>query len=318
MIYTITLNPSVDRTLHFTSLALGAVNRATATRTDLSGKGVNVSLALHRLGVPSVMTGFVAGTFGRILVEGLRAQGYPCTFLEVAGETRSNITVIDAATGTATKLNEPGPTVTPEDLARFEGHLLSLVQAGDVCVFCGSLPTGAPVETYARLIRALHAVGVLSVLDASGPALTMGCAARPDLVKPNTVEAEELVGFPLEREERWAESIGAIRALGPRRVLLTLGARGAIWAGDDALWWAEPPPIRELSNIGAGDAALAGALYAWQTGLSGPEVARWAVATGTAKALCDGTQMPSRALVEQIFAQVRVCHLEYAKESKGR
>ncbi len=310
MIHTVTLNPSVDRTLHFESLALGAVNRATATRTDLSGKGVNVSLALRALGAPSVMTGFVAGASGRILVEGLRAQGHACAFLEVQGETRSNITVIDLATGTATKLNEPGPAVTPEDLARLEGHLLGLVRPGDICVFCGSLPVGAPVETYAQLIRALHAAGVRSALDASGPALKTGCAARPWLIKPNALEAQELLGRPLE-EGRWAEAIAAMRALGPERILLTLGARGLIWAAGEALWWAEPPAIREVSNIGAGDAALAGALYAQEGSLPAPEVARWAAATGTAKALCDGTQMPPRALVEEIYAQVRVRRLEY-------
>lgn len=305
MIYTVTLNPSVDRTLHFEALTLGAVNRATATRTDWSGKGVNVSQALHSLGVPTVMTGFVAGAYGHVLVEKLKTQGYVCAFLEVQGETRSNITVIDLATGTATKLNEPGPTVTVEDIARFEAHLLGLVRPGDLCVFCGSLPAGAPPGTYARFIRALSAMGVPSVLDTSGTALKVGCDAGPWLIKPNALEAQELLGRPLE-EGRWAEAALAMRASGPENVLLTLGAQGAIWAEDKALWWAEPPAIHEVSNIGAGDAALAGALYAWQAGLPPEEYARWAAATGTAKALCDGTQMPPRALVEEIYAQVRV------------
>jgi 1-phosphofructokinase len=306
LIYTVTLNPSLDRTLHFERVTPGVVNRATATRLDLSGKGVNVSLALRELGVPTVMTGFCAGAFGRILVEGLEAQGRPCAFVPVAGETRSNITVIEAVTGVGTKLNEPGPTVTLDDLTRFQRHLLALAQAGDMCVFCGSLPPGAPDDAYGQLICAVRAVGAIAVLDTSGPALAAGCAAAPDLIKPNVVEAEGLTGLSLSSEASWAEGVAAMRALGPRRVLLTLGAQGALWCDEDGLWLAEPPPIHELSNIGAGDAALAGTLHAWQQGLSGDQIARWAVAVGTAKAMGDGTEMPPRARVESVFARVRV------------
>lgn len=309
MIYTVTLNPSLDRTLHFERVVPGAVNRATATRLDLSGKGVNVSLALHELGVPSVMTGFAAGVFGRILVEGLSAQGCQCAFLPVAGETRSNITVIEAATGVGTKLNEPGPAVTMDDLVRFRDHLVALLRQGDLCVFCGSLPPGAPEDTYGRLILAAQSVGALTALDASGAALAGGCAAAPDLIKPNLVEAECLAGRFLAQEASWAEGLAAMRALGPRRVLLTLGAQGALWGDGQGLWLAEPPPILEVSNIGAGDAALAGALYAWQLGMSGEEIARWAVAVGTAKAMEDGTQMPPRDRVESVLRQVRVRRL---------
>ena len=118
MIYTITLNPSIDRTMHFPQLAIGELNRATRTRSDFSGKGVNVSVALARFGLDSVAMGFMAGAYGRVLVPGLEAMGLQCDFVEVPGETRSNVTVIDTATGVTTKLNEPGPTVTPEDLAR--------------------------------------------------------------------------------------------------------------------------------------------------------------------------------------------------------
>ncbi len=309
MIYTVTLNPSLDRTLHFDRLELGAVNRATATRLDWSGKGVNVSLALHELGARSEMTGWVAGAFGRLLVQGLEALGLICAFVEVVGETRSNITVIDAASDAGTKLNEPGPTVSAEDVAAIERHLLGRVRTDDVCVFCGSLLPGAPADTYARLIATVRAAGALAVLDASGPALALGCGAAPDLVKPNAVEAEMLLGRPVGQESTWPADVAAMRALGPRRVLLTLGERGALWADDAGLWLARPPTIRELSNIGAGDAALAGALYAWQAGWPGEEIARWAVAAGAAKAQGDGTQMPARAQVEALYARVRVLRI---------
>jgi 1-phosphofructokinase len=128
MIYTIDLNPSLDRTLHYARLTLGEVNRALSARTDLSGKGVNVATALRRLGIEAPIVGLAGGATGRVLDEGLAAAGYGHSFVPVAGETRCNITVIDDATGVTTKLNERGPEVSSDDLAAFETLLLCHVR----------------------------------------------------------------------------------------------------------------------------------------------------------------------------------------------
>jgi 1-phosphofructokinase family hexose kinase len=320
MIYTITLNPSIDRTLHYPQLVLGTVNRASWTRTDLSGKGVNVSVALRQLGIPSVLMGFCAGVSGRVLVEGLEAQGFVCDFVEISdGETRSNITVIDRASGMTTKLNEAGPQVSEEDLEALAERLRQRLTQGDICVYSGSLPPGAPPDTYAQLVRIARQAGAITALDSSGVALQRGCAARPDWLKPNDVEAAELVGrsiSSLESRQALEEMIRTILSLGPQRVLLTLGRRGAIYAdghnleaSKPDLWWARPPAIAERGNVGAGDAALAGALSAWQKGCPPEEVARWAVAVGTAAAQEEGTGMPSLERIEAAYQQVGVIHL---------
>jgi len=311
MIYTVTLNPTLDRTMHLPRLEVGGLNRASHSRTDWGGKGINVSVTLQRFGVDSVITGFWAGAYGRVLFEGLRATGLACDCVEVPGETRSNITVIDLERGATTKLNEPGPNVRAEDVEAFGQRLGQRVAAGDLCVFSGSLPPGAPEDTYARLIAAAQARGVRTALDTSGAALAAGCAARPDLVKPNVPEAAELVGERFTTRADLVNGLAAILALGPRRVLLSMGERGAAFAdgvggGLPAIWLAEPPPIRELSAVGAGDAALAGALWAWERGLGGAEMARWAVAAGTATAMEDGTAIPSLERIERVYARVRV------------
>jgi 1-phosphofructokinase len=318
MIYTVTLNPTIDRTLHYPKLVLGELNRASAARTDLSGKGVNVSVALRQLGVESTMIGLAAGVTGQVLVEQLRAQGYACDFVAMPhGEVRSNITVIDDATGVTTKLNEPGPTVAEADLLAFEQRLRQCLAQGDVCIFSGSLPPGAPADTYARLIRVTHAQGALAVLDSSGPAMRAGCAAAPDWIKPNDVEAAEIIGEPPEalREPRHVvQALKAMLALGPRRILLTLGARGAVYAETQAndhaeIWWGQPPQITEVSAVGAGDASLAGGVYAWQQSHPAEEIVRWAVAAGTATAGEDGTSIPPMARIRQVYEQVSVIGL---------
>ncbi len=307
MIYTVTLNPSLDRTLHYARVAWGAVNRAVSSRLDYSGKGVNISIALRQLGRESVLLGFAAGAFGRLLVAGLRAQGYRCEFVEIAGETRSNVTLIEDETGRSTKLNESGPPVTERDLAALEERLCTLLAPGDLVALAGSLPPDAPDDTYARLIAAAHARGALVALDTSGAALREGCRAAPDLIKPNEVEAEGLLGHPVQAD--LAAALGALRALGPRRVLLSRGAQGAAYADGEGCWQATPPPIVEVNNVGAGDAALAGALYAWAEGLPPAEVARWAVATGTAAAQTDGTTFAARDEVADVYAGVAVARL---------
>lgn len=304
MVITVTLNPSLDRTLHFPSVAWGAVNRASSSALDLSGKGVNVSIALRQLGHDSVVMGLAAGTFGRVLVEGLEALGYRCAFVETEGETRSNVTVIEDSTGRSMKLNESGPPASPAALAALEERLATLLSPGDIVVLAGSLPPGAPVDTYARMIDVAHGCGARVALDSSGPALAAGCRAAPDLVKPNEHEAAELLGRSLSGD--LCETLRALRALGPQRVLLSLGAAGAAYSDGTGCWRAIPPPITEVNNVGAGDAALAGALAAWAEGAPPEGIVRMAVATGTATTCLDGTAFPEREAVEQMASRVTV------------
>lgn len=330
MIYTVTLNPSMDRTMRFPELRIGELNRAHLSRLDVSGKGVNVSLALRVFGLQSVALGFVAGSHGRMVLEALDAQRQAHDFVWVHGETRSNVTVIDESTGVTTKLNEPGPTVAESDLQALQERLLGRLQPGDWCVCSGSLPPGAPDDTYARLIACVKARGAVTALDTSGRPLLLGAEAAPDWLKPNQEEGEALSGIKLDSDAALAASVRRILALGPRRVLLSLGSRGAAYtaatsspsspcpAGEEgsgdrlpdasraAVHLATPPAIREVSAVGAGDAGLAGALWAWSQSLPDEQVARWAVAAGTAATLVDGSAMPTLESIREVYARVGV------------
>jgi len=326
MIYTVTLNPTIDRTMHFSGLTLGTLNRAISSRMDFSGKGVNVSMGLRQYGLGSVIMGIMAGASGRVFEQSLKSAGYACDCLHLEGETRSNITVIDDATGVTTKLNEPGPTVTEEDLAAFEQRLLARLREGDLCVFSGSLPPGAPPDTYAQLIGAVHSQGAKAALDTSGEALELGCAAGPEFLKPNEDEAVGLLARPLESDEELVSGLRALLALGPQRILLSLGSRGAALADGDSVqtsfdppqskrgsklvcWLAEPPAITEVNAVGAGDALMAAGLWAWIQGLDSQEIVRWAVAAGTAAAMGDGSAMPELGHIRKVYKETRVACL---------
>jgi 1-phosphofructokinase family hexose kinase len=272
----------------------------------LGGKGVNVSRALRALDIPSRLLGFVAGGTGEALRRGLAASGYDCAFLEVAGETRQNLTLLDEATGLYTKINEPGAAVTEADVAALEAQAVALAGPGDVWAFCGSLPPGAPVDLYARLIASVQARDGRAFLDTSGPALAAGLRAAPYAAKPNSEEAAEALGVAVTDDAAHIAAVRRLQEMGVRLVCLSRGARGLVLALDGDLVRAMPPPVEARSPVGAGDAALAGLIWAATEGCDAVETARRAAACGAAAAMQEGTGVGDRVLVEGLLPQVRV------------
>ncbi|MCX7671075.1 MAG: 1-phosphofructokinase, partial [Anaerolineae bacterium] len=305
MIYTVTLNPSLDRTLTVRELRVGELNRAHRVHLDLSGKGINVSRQLRRLGIPSRVIGFVAGSTGRAIQDGLTAEGFETIFIEVDGETRQNITILDETTNACTKINEPGASVGPHDLEAMSTLIRETATQEDLWVFSGSLPPGAPADFYARLIGLVQSRGGRAFLDTSGAALRLGLTARPYAIKPNSAEASELLGVPLTDNAGHIAAARRLRAEGPTLVCLTRGADGLVLSYGDALLLVPPLPIQVVSPIGAGDAALAGLVWAVNDGCNPLEMARRALACSAAAAMQEGTEVGDRATVEQLLTLAR-------------
>jgi len=306
MIVTVTLNPTLDKTLSVSRLQPGTVHRARFLRQDLGGKGINVSRALRSLGIPSRPIGFLAGVTGQAMRHGLAAEGFDARFIEVQGETRQNLTLLDEATGVYTKINEPGPSIGPADVAALRALVIELVQPGDIWAFCGSLPPGAPAALYGELIHLVQTRGGLAILDTSGEPLRAGLTARPWGIKPNSEEAAEIVGHPVVSDEEHLQAARSLREAGTQVVCLTRGAQGLLLAAGEEFVWAVPPPVRARSPVGAGDAALAGLLWAMMDGCDALEMARRAVACGTAAAMQEGTGVGERKLVEGLLGLVQV------------
>ena len=259
MIVTVTPNPSLDRTLHLPRLEPGGVNRATATMTEPSGKGVNVALALHGVGVDVCAVLPVGGSSGHeisleLALLGLRTVGVP-----IAGTVRSNVSLVEAD-GRSTKVNEPGPTLSDDEV----DALCAAASTGDRVLWAGSLPAGFSPRRLARAVGDARAAGRWVAVDASGPALAAvldgGRGALPHLIKPNADELAEVLGVALHTV---GDVVAAARTLierGVGTVLVSLGADGALLV-DAAL--PEPlhgtaPARRVVNTVGAGDAFLAG------------------------------------------------------------
>ena len=306
MIVTVTLNPVRDRALSVPRLEPGTMHRAKVLREDWGGKGVNVSKALRALGIPSRMVALIAGVTGAALRRDLLQTGFDVHFVEVQGETRQKLILLDEARQQYTEINEPGPYVTPHQLAELQQQIEQMAGPGDLWAFSGSLPPGAPADTYARLIEAVQARGSQAFLDTSGLALRLGLEARPFGLKPNSQEAGDLLGCQLETDEDHLQAAQRLQADGVRVVALSRGARGLVLAMDDWIGMAVPPRLATRSPVGAGDAALAGLLWAIQEGCPPEQAAARAVACGSAAAMQEGTAMGERALVEQLLSQVTV------------
>ncbi|MFB4274038.1 MULTISPECIES: 1-phosphofructokinase [unclassified Nonomuraea] len=295
MILTLTLNPSLDRTIEIASLDRGAVIRAAAARLDPGGKGVNVSRALLANSVASRAVVPYGGDEGRQLVRLLAAEGLDMVTVPVAGPTRSNVTLAEPD-GTTTKINEPGTALSPAELDTIADAVLAAAHSGDQgadwVVASGSLPPEVPADVYARLCRRFAGAGIHVAVDTSGPAFACALGAAPALVKPNLEELSAATGMPLRHLGDVAEAAGKLRAAGARTVLASLGADGAVLVEEGGSWYGEAPVTEPRSSVGAGDAMLAGFLAA---GGRGPEALARALAWGAAAVSLPGSRMPGPA-----------------------
>jgi 1-phosphofructokinase family hexose kinase len=312
MIYTVTLNPVLDRTLSVPAIVFDDVLRATDVRFDWGGKGFNVSRALRLLGGESMALGFTGGGTGRMLERGLAELGIATELTPIQGETRTNVVIAEEGTGRYIKVNEAGPTILPAEREALLEKVRRLAKPGALWVLSGSLPPGVPAGFYALLVETIQSRGGLVFLDASGEPFRLGCAAGPFLVKPNTAEAAEALGISIrEREGDWlAEDLRAAGEAFLRQgityVALSLGAGGLWFAGRDASCRLRPPKIRLGNPTGAGDSLLAGMVWALARGLSPREAAHWGVAAGSAAAMHAGTGVGTFEEVNALTQQVAV------------
>jgi 1-phosphofructokinase len=298
MIITVTLNPSLDRTIELDRLSPGCVQRVTAARLDPGGKGVNVARALLANGVPTLAVVPVAGIEGDQLVRLLEHEGVDVAVVPVLGHTRSNITIAEAD-GTVTKLNEPGASLGANDLDALAANVLAAATPGSWVVLCGSLPPGLRAsgppglraEAYATLTHRFVAAGMRVAVDTSGPAFRAAVAVSPELVKPNAEELAEAVGRPLGSRSAVVAAARELQDLGAQTVLVSLGAAGAILV-DEAVVIGEPRVDEPRSTVGAGDAFLAGFLASQYLGASCREALAEALAWGAAAVRLPGTRMP--------------------------
>ena len=290
MIVTLTPNPSVDRAIVIDALRRGEVHRATSSRVDPGGKGVNVSRALARVRRRSPCSRRWSG--GPPRGELLDAAGVPRRSVLVAGSLRMNISVLEPD-GTTTKLNEPGPTLDATDVAALLEATLAAAEGASWVVGCGSLPPGAPTDLYAALVTRVRERGIRVAVDSSGAPMPLAVAARPHLVKPNHEELAELVDHPLPTLGDVHAAARDLVADGIEVVAVSLGGDGALLVTADDVVHARATISAPLSTVGAGDCMLAGLLHGLSSGLPADAALAAAVTWGAAAVTLPGSRVPT-------------------------
>lgn len=305
MIYTVTLNPALDKTVEIPSLTVDAVNRITSMRTDPGGKGINVSKVIQKLGGASVAAGILGGDTGRAILSALTEMGLTTLFHFVEGETRTNMKIIDPDNHTNTDINEPGVTVSEEILEKLLEELLAKVTKEDIVVISGSMPKGSPKDTYYTWTKAFREKGVKVILDADGDLLKAGLKASPYLIKPNNHELGALTGRALETPEEIAETAAELmKEYGIGKVVVSMGGDGAVYVTKDKTIYAEGLKVPVGSTVGAGDSVVAALAVSEEEGKTLEETVRLSTAVGAANVMCSGTQAAEYEVVETLLPKV--------------
>jgi len=285
MIVTVSPNPSVDRTMRVEELPRGEVVRSLRSYSEPSGKGVNVAVALHSHEI-DVLAVLPAGGFSGTQITGmLAAMGVPYLAVPIAGEVRSNVSLVEPD-ATVTKINELGPTLDRAEAASLVAAALSGVGEGDWMVACGTLPAGEVESIYTELVVGARVRNARVAVDTSGEALRKVVQYGPDLIKPNASELAELTGRALENLGDVVDAAAELRQRGARAVLASLGSDGAILLDDSGCYYGRAPVDSVVSAVGAGDALLAGFLAG---GGSGSRALRQGMAWAAAAVQHEGT-----------------------------
>ncbi len=304
MIVTVTLNPSLDRTLEVDRFERGAVLRTSTPTLEPGGKGVNVTRALTANGVASIAVLPIGGGEGADLSLLLEHAGVDARYVHVAGRTRSNITVSEAD-GTVTKLNEPGPAFAPREFDALIALVSSTVENGDWVIVSGSVPPEFTSQQVQALATSLANRGVNLAIDTSGDALVASLAARPRLVKPNRAELADIVGHPLDSISDVIAAAKGVRDKGIEIVLVSLGADGAVLVGPSTVVVGESRVDRPRSTVGAGDSFLAGFLSKFSVDETDVDAAMLeALAWGAAATSLPGTSVPGPADIDYTNVQL--------------
>ena len=302
MIYTVTLNPSLDYIVTLDAFATGRTNRTTTEQLLPGGKGINVSTVLHNLGIENTALGFAAGFVGEEILHRLYSAGICCDLIRLKdGISRINVKLKDFD---GTEINGMGPSIDPESLQRLLSRISSLTD-GDVLILAGSIPAGMPDTLYRDILEKLSLKNVPVIVDASKQQLLQTLPFHPFLIKPNLHELEELFGTVLCDSSQIFEYARRLQKMGARNVLVSMGGQGALLAAEDGSSYIAPAPKGALKNaVGAGDSMVAGFLAGWERTHEYRYAFQMSVAAGSASAFSDF--LASGNEIEALFPKITV------------
>lgn len=307
MIVTVTLNPSVDRTMYLDHLRVGETNRVLRTETDAGGKGVNLARVAKEMGAKTWATGFLGGGPGAFVRSVLDREGVPHGFVDVPGETRINLNVqVDDGTSPPTAFNERGPILYEEEWKQLLDVCAKSAGHAKWAAIGGSIPPGLQQDSFLMLGKLFKTSGCRLVLDADGEPFKRGLEVVPDIVKPNAHEAEHFFQAPVRTKTQCLDAAKKLYNLGVAISIVSRGAAGAAMVCSEGAFDALAPQVMAKSTIGSGDSMLGAILWALDSGKNVVEAFAWGVAAGAATATTNGAEIGRRSTVEKLLPQVKI------------
>lgn len=303
MIYTMTLNPSIDYIVHVNDLKMGDVNRMSQDFKLPGGKGINVSRILQRIDSTSTALGFLGGFTGEFIEKWMKEEGIDCRFTPVKDDTRINVKLKSVE---ETEINGQGPTLSEEEVQGLKDSLANLSK-GDIVVLSGSTPGGLRKGFYQELIQLIEAQGAEFVIDTTGDDLMQALSHHPLLVKPNNHELAELYHTTFHSLEDIITHGQKLLAEGAKNVLISMAGDGALLITEAAIYQSNVLK-RELKNsVGAGDSMIAGFIGQYAKSQDSVEAFKWGVACGSATAFSD--DLAEADFIKELLPEVEITKL---------
>lgn len=300
MITTLTWNPSLDYVVTVEDFQLGRTNRTKEEWIAPGGKGINVSLVLKRLGIPTRLLGFTAGFTGNEITKLTKELGLIPEFIDLpTGYSRINVKWKYAD---STELNGMGPQIGKQEMDLLYGKLDEL-QEKDILVLAGSISRGMTKRAYRDIMDRLSGKQIRFVVDASGELLRETLGARPFLIKPNQHELEDLFGVTIPTIKEAAYYGEKLQDEGAVNVLISMGGQGALLIDEDGnKWYQSAPEGIVVNTVGAGDSMVAGFLSEWLKTGEYKDALRYGTAAGSASAFSEG--LAEKEKISSVFNQM--------------
>ncbi|MFT8825812.1 MAG: 1-phosphofructokinase [Liquorilactobacillus mali] len=300
MIYTVTVNPSIDYIVQLKELTLGEVNRMDYDAKLPGGKGINVSRILRELGQDNIALGFLGGFTGDFVEESLKAKNLKTKFTHIAADTRINVKV---KAQDETEINGKGPEISSEEVDVFKKQFDKLTE-NDVVILSGSLVPSLSKDFYFELIELIRNKGADFVIDTTGESLMRTLKEHPLVVKPNHHELAELFGVKLNGIPDIVKYGKKLLDLGAKHVLISMAGDGGLLITPDKVYYSKAPKGTVINSVGAGDSMIGGFVGTFAATKNSLESFRYGLACGSATAFSE--DLANRAKIDEILPQIKI------------
>lgn len=303
MIYTCTLNPSIDYVVKVNNFKEGHLNRTESANVYPGGKGINVSRVLKRLGTENTALGFAGGFTGQFIKEFLSSEGITHDFIDVSDLTRINVKL---KSNEETEINGQGPVITEEQKSKLLQKIDSL-NADDVLVLAGSIPSALEENFYEKITAKCRSNGVKVVIDTSGNSLRSTFSSRPFLIKPNHHELGELFETQISTVEEAVHYGRKLIEEGVQNIIVSMAEKGAVFMNDNQAYFANVPIGNVKNSVGSGDSVVAGFIAGFMQHQDYQKAFQKGVASGSATAFSE--DLCTKEYAEQLINEINVIEI---------